>query len=134
MNRLDKNAEFIHRTLQILCVFGFESKMIETQQQHNRCYKCHGYNIKYPHNVPRGSLISSGDNFIEFNCSGTIIWMATCNDCGTDLPISTQYCYNSKSGVVVIHRDSFLSDNGWYGHYRSSRENLVDIMRSKLNN
>lgn len=122
MNPVGKNIELIDRTLQILCVFGFESKMRDVRQQHNRCFKCRGHNIEYPHNVPRASLISSGDNLIGFNCTGTIIWMAACNDCGTDMYIGVCYHYDDKSGVLVTYRDSFLSDNGVYGHYRSFRE------------
>lgn len=125
MNSVDKNIEIIYKTLQILCIFGFESKMLEVQQQRNRCYKCYGHKIKYPRNVPHASLISFGDNSIGFNCTGTIFWIAACNDCGIDMPISVHYDYNVKSGIVVITcQDSFLGDENAYGHCKSSKWRL----------
>ncbi len=110
----------MHRTLQILCLSGFELKMLDVQLQPNRCSECHSHNIEYPDNDPRVSLISCGEDPL-FSCTGTIYWLAKCNDCGFDMPICVTYNYSAESGTTVTSQDFFLDHADTYRCSKFSR-------------
>lgn len=112
---ITQKLEIMHRELKN-CHMDFDKMIEEIKLQRNRCPECQQKNIQYPENIPKLNIYSWGDGTNWFTSYGLLRWTATCLECKADIPIYISCNYDIKKEFEINIVDSFLDENGDYGH------------------